>query len=57
MGQMDEREGCMIREIDLSQVERVREELPLLMQRRKDVYTVSQRDRSTDSVESRGQVH
>ena len=39
MGQMDEREGYMIREIDLDQVEKVREELPLLKQRREDVYT------------------
>ena len=39
VGQMDEREGYMIREIDLDQVEKVREELPLLKQRREDVYT------------------
>ena len=38
VGQMDEREGLMIREIDLNQVAKVREELPLLKQRRADVY-------------------
>ena len=42
VGQMDEREGYMIREIDLDQVEKVREELPLLKQRREDVYTLVQ---------------
>ena len=57
VGQMDEREGLMIREIDLSQVEKVREELPLLKQRRKDVYTLSLGDRFADSLSAPPDSH
>ena len=40
VGQLDEREGLLICEIDLDQVRRVREELPFLKQRRTDVYSL-----------------
>ncbi len=36
--QMAEKEGYMINELDLSQVDKVRKELPLLAHRRKDIY-------------------
>lgn len=38
INQMEEKEGYMINELDLSQVDKIREELPLLMNRRKDIY-------------------
>ena len=38
MAQMDEREGCLINEIDLAYVEKIRRELPLLKARRTDIY-------------------
>ena len=38
MAQMDEREGCLINEIDLDYVEKIRRELPLLKARRTDIY-------------------
>ena len=36
--QLDEKEGVLIGEIDLDYEEQVRNELPLLKSRRKDVY-------------------
>lgn len=38
--EMDEKEGYMVHEIDLEEVERVREELPLLTARRTDMYRI-----------------
>lgn len=38
MGQLEEKEGYMIRELDLERVEQVRRELPLLAHRRTDIY-------------------
>ncbi len=38
--QLDEKEGYMIVELNLQQVEKVRRELPLLEHRRKDIYTL-----------------
>ncbi|MHB1393347.1 MAG: carbon-nitrogen hydrolase family protein [Clostridia bacterium] len=38
IAQMDEKEGIFIGTLDLDNVEKVREELPLLIQRRKDIY-------------------
>ncbi|MGN7940219.1 carbon-nitrogen hydrolase family protein [Virgibacillus sp. 6R] len=38
--QLDEKEGYMIVELNLQQVEKVRRELPLLKQRRNDLYTL-----------------
>ncbi len=35
---MDEKEGMLLQEIDLEQVNKVRRELPLLKHRRSDVY-------------------
>ena len=40
VGQMDEREGLLVCEIDPDQVRKVREELPFLKQRRTDVYSL-----------------
>jgi Predicted amidohydrolase len=39
--QMDEREGCIIQDIDLAEVAKVRRELPLLTQRRSDLYQLT----------------
>lgn len=36
--QMEEKEGYIINELDLSQVDKVRKELPLLAHRRNDMY-------------------
>jgi len=41
VGRMDEKEGYMLREIDLDYVGKVREQLPLLKHMRKDIYTLS----------------
>ena len=40
LGQLDERPGCLVRELDLAQVDQVRAELPLLAHRRRDLYEV-----------------
>lgn len=40
LGQLDERPGCLIRELDLAQVDQIRAELPLLAHRRRDLYAV-----------------
>ena len=40
VGRLNEKEGMLLREIDLSEVERTREELPFLKQRRMDVYSL-----------------
>jgi len=39
--QMDEREGCIIQDLDLAEVAKVRRELPLLNQRRSDLYQLT----------------
>lgn len=39
--QMDEKEGIAVKEIDLRAVDEVREQLPFLKHRRRDVYTLS----------------
>jgi predicted amidohydrolase len=39
--QMDEREGCIIQDLDLAEVAKVRRELPLLHQRRSDLYQLT----------------
>lgn len=39
---MDEKEGSMVHEIDLEQVKKVREELPLLKHRRRDLYELKE---------------
>lgn len=41
VGRMDEKEGYMLREVDLDDVRKVREQLPLLKHVRKDIYTLS----------------
>lgn len=41
VGRMDEKEGYLLREVDLNYVRRVREQLPLLKHMRKDIYTLS----------------
>ena len=38
---MDEKEGCVIQEIDLDYVKKVRNELPLLKHRRSDIYLLN----------------
>ena len=40
VGRLNEKEGMLLREIDFSEVERTREELPFLKQRRMDVYSL-----------------
>ena len=40
IARMDEKEGMMITDIDLTRVDQVRDQLPLLKQRRKDIYRV-----------------
>ena len=40
VGRQNEKEGMLLREIDFSEVERTREELPFLKQRRMDVYSL-----------------
>ena len=39
---MDEKEGIMTTEIDLDYAAEVREQIPVLKQRRTDVYTLSE---------------
>ncbi len=41
VGRMDEKEGYMLREVDLDYVRKVREQLPLLKHVRKDIYTLN----------------
>jgi len=41
VGRMDEKEGYMLREVDLDDVRKVRDQLPLLKHVRKDIYTLS----------------
>jgi len=41
MNRMDEKEGYIIQEVDLDYVKKVRNELPLLKHRRKDVYSLN----------------
>ena len=41
-GMMDENEGILLAELDMDYEEQVREELPLLKSRRKDIYQLSQ---------------
>jgi predicted amidohydrolase len=38
LAQMDEKEGMIVQEIDLSATEKIREQLPVLRQRRTDLY-------------------
>lgn len=40
VAQMDEKEGILIREIDLAQIAEIREQLPFLKQRRTDIYSL-----------------
>jgi omega-amidase len=40
--QMEKKEGYIINELDLSQVDKIREELPLLLHRRKDMYKLTE---------------
>jgi predicted amidohydrolase len=40
LNSMDEQEGYIIQEIDLNYVQKVREEIPVLKNRRKDIYTL-----------------
>ena len=42
LGQMDEREGCMIHTLDLERAGEVRNQLPLLKHRRKDMYRLEE---------------
>ena len=42
VSQMDEKEGMSITEIDLERADEVREQLPLLKQRRTDIYTLKE---------------
>ncbi len=42
VNQMDEKEGIHITEIDLERVKEIREQLPLLKQRRTDIYTLEE---------------
>jgi omega-amidase len=44
IGQMNEKEGYIINELDLSQVDKVRKELPLLAHRRNDIYKLIELD-------------
>ena len=39
---MDEKEGMALVELDLDRIDQVREQLPLLKQRRLDIYELSQ---------------
>ena len=41
VNKMDEKEKIIVQEIDLSYVEKIREQLPLLKQKRKDIYSLS----------------
>lgn len=41
---MDEKEGMVVQDIDLDRVEQVREQLPLIRQRRTDVYSLATRN-------------
>ncbi len=43
VAQMDEREGMILQEIDLSVVEQVREQLPFITQRRSDLYSLEKK--------------
>ena len=38
LAKMDEKEGMLIQDIDLGRVDEVREQLPLIKQRRTDIY-------------------
>ena len=40
LGEMDEKPGCMVTEIDLREVKRIREELPLLTARQPRIYQI-----------------
>lgn len=42
--QLDEKEGCIISTLDLNEVDKVRKELPLLVHRRSDIYTLNQNE-------------
>jgi predicted amidohydrolase len=44
VAQLDAREDCLLTELDLDEVERVRRELPLLQHRRTDVYKLVELD-------------
>ena len=41
IGKMDEKEGMLIQEIDLKRVDEIREQLPLIKQRRTDIYSLT----------------
>ena len=41
LGKLDEKEGMLIQDIDLDRVEAVREQLPLIKQRRTDIYSLT----------------
>lgn len=45
--QMDKREGCQLVELDLSEADRVQEQLPLLRHRRSDIYCLEERKNET----------
>ncbi len=40
LGKLDEKEGMLIQDIDLDRVDAVREQLPLIKQRRTDIYSL-----------------
>jgi len=44
LGELDEREGCLLSALELDRVEQVREQLPLLRHRRTDLYCLSASD-------------
>jgi len=45
VNKLDEKEGTLITEIDLTKIKKVRHELPLLKNRRKDIYEVVKVDK------------
>ena len=42
LGQMEERDGFMIQELDLDVVDQIRAQLPLLLHRRRDMYVLGE---------------
>lgn len=49
--QLGAEEGCLMAEVDLEAVERVRRELPVLQHRRKDIYELVEATRHADALE------
>ena len=43
LGALDEKQGMLIQDIDFQQVDRIRQQLPLLKQRRTDIYSLEKR--------------